>query len=216
MPSLIQRPYLYEPDEQIILRDTPQTNGKVWKKKGFAPIKNNIKEHYLSEQQWICPYCYLEMRRYGDDLDIEHIVPKGIHPNFMFEPKNLAVSCRHCNRTKKVEETLVNSTVTIYPTNGNGFQIIHPHFDDYWDYMELTEDNFLKAKIRADGSNKGTETIRICKLTNPKIAEERERQLSSSGIKKLETKLVSKLRGMNLDSTIMEDIMSVFKVLNKR
>ena len=170
---LINQSYNYSSEEQNILNENSPSSSGDWFKPCFKAIRHNIKNHLLREQKFICPYCKLNisLRSYPP---IEHIVPKGLHINFMFEPLNLAVSCQMCNSHKGSQETLVQpNTNPNYPTNGISFSIVHPWFDEYNDHIELFEDIFIKAK-----TTKGKKTINICKLFVPIYAEEREKMLS--------------------------------------
>ncbi|WIB42153.1 hypothetical protein DEJ11_15160 [Curtobacterium sp. MCLR17_058] len=92
--------------------------------------------------------------------DAEHIVPKRLHPEFMFTPENLALSCPDCNGPKWDKETLVDPTLRAYPLRGDAFLIVHPHFDAYEDH--IVRGDYVYTAV--EGSEKGAWTIIECNL----------------------------------------------------
>lgn len=168
----ITNPVKYTTNEERKINSNFPVESKDWKKHIFENIKKKIKTHLLTEQNKICPYCGLKLSIATSYPDIEHIVPKDKHPNFMFEPKNLVVSCQPCNRNKRAKETLIKPNIMIYPSNGADFKIIHSHFDNYFDHIELIEGIVLKAL-----TDKGKNTIDFCNLYRLDIAEERAEKL---------------------------------------
>lgn len=36
-------------------------------------------------------------------FEIEHIIPKSVHPEWMYEPIKLCVACSICNSSKRVK-----------------------------------------------------------------------------------------------------------------
>lgn len=131
-------------------------------------IRANIRNFYLLQQNNHCCYCkMLKQEDHGLVWDVEHIIPKAPYPQFLFEPYNLAVSCKECNISKDNQETLVNTTSTQqgYPMQGDKYLIIHPHFDNYDEHIEVIR--FPNGKIihcvKGD-SKKGKETFNKCNL----------------------------------------------------
>ena len=57
-------------------------------------LKNRISEFTLIQQECRCAYCEAFIPG-GAQLD--HFVPKQLHPEFCYEPKNLITSCAVCN-----------------------------------------------------------------------------------------------------------------------
>jgi hypothetical protein len=78
----------------------------------------------------------------------------------MFTPRNLALSCPDCNGPKRDEETLVDPSVATYPSSGDGFLIVHPHFDYYYDHIAVAGVVYTAV----EGSDKGEWTIGACDL----------------------------------------------------
>ncbi|TBL64874.1 HNH endonuclease [Hafnia paralvei] len=83
---------------------------KYWDTKGnneLDAIKKHIKDYYLLAQDYRCPYCQQKIIvTHNGAWDTEHIIPKDTHPNFMFEPQNLCISCKDCNGEKSNENIL--------------------------------------------------------------------------------------------------------------
>ncbi|EOY6718336.1 HNH endonuclease domain-containing protein [Pseudomonas aeruginosa] len=96
---------------------------------------------------------------------IEHILPKSIFHDFIFEPRNLCVICADCNTAKNNgnsindnEEDTCNGSARTYPRSERRFKIVHPHIDEY-------DRHILRAGIfYIDKTDKGHFTIGICKL----------------------------------------------------
>lgn len=126
-------------------------------------LRAKIKKHLLQKQDYTCCYCL--QRRYdahGATWDIDHVAPKSRNPHFLFEINNLALSCKECNISKSENETLKHNRKT-YPSNGAPFKIIHPHYDDYKEHIEIVK---LGATVlyRAKNKGKGRVTYSMCNL----------------------------------------------------
>ena len=188
MPQ-INATYDYSTEERRIIASNQPTESSHWKK-NFDSIKKNIKNHLKDEQNLICVYCQLEIPVAHSSAEIEHIAPKGKHPRFMFEPKNLALACHLCNTKKSIKETLHDPAVNNYPSNGNAFIIVHPHFDEYYDHITFI-DGVVEPTPNDNG--KGYNTIKMCNLDRIELAEERNKTLvidSSPPIKQKVLRLI--------------------------
>lgn len=141
-----------------------------WSCDELIDVRAHIRQHYRNEQKGLCAYCKNMISfRSASNAHVEHIAPKSLYINFMFEPKNLCVVCADCNEIKKNQEifsevydTLKPRTQGIarqrYPRTPGAFLIVHPHFDN-WD------DHLIKFGLRyTDKSDKGAFTILTCKL----------------------------------------------------
>ena len=101
---------------------------KGWEKGDNATkdLKNHISEYTLLNQRNQCVYCE-DLITGGAQLD--HIVPKQLHSEFCYEPKNLVSSCAVCNLyIKNGEDTIKLPVKKRY--NQNIFTIVHPYFND--------------------------------------------------------------------------------------
>ncbi|KAA1206291.1 HNH endonuclease [Vibrio cholerae] len=132
-----------------------------WADERFINLKKNMKSYYLEQQKFRCCYCLQELKSLRHDLwDLEHIVPTCEKPKFMFEPMNLCVSCKDCNKKKGVYVPLVNKKVLNIPTKSDRYKIFHAHLDEYEDHIICTiPGDFYKAR-----NDKGYETIINCGL----------------------------------------------------
>lgn len=128
-------------------------------------VKKEIRQHYLRYQKNLCAYCRTEvLHDHGLYWDIEHIIPKDKHAIFLFEPRNLALSCRHCN-SKKSNKKVFNRRIyktSVYPVDGEFFSIVHPHYDKYSAHIEMYI--YEGRVIYEPKSDKGRNTYDMCNL----------------------------------------------------
>lgn len=150
--------------EQIALIDRLCPNpaiatGALWSDDRAKDLRVAIKSFYVAAQATKCCYCD---RHLGSDnhrvWDIDHIVPRGTHPWFMFEPLNLAATCPDCNIAKRAARVLKNNARKTYPKKPDDFLLLHPHFDDF-------EEHILRHRlIYIAKTEKGKRTIYACDL----------------------------------------------------
>lgn len=151
-------------------RAHPAFSHLEWGHDDLQDLRSKIREHYRNEQQGLCAYCKNPIsQQSASNAHIEHIAPKSLYIDFIFEPKNLCVVCADCNEIKKNQEVMNEVPNTVaplskgntrkkYPKASSSFLIIHPHFDD-WD------NHILKFGHQyTDRSPKGAFTIMACKL----------------------------------------------------
>ncbi|EEW9976583.1 HNH endonuclease, partial [Salmonella enterica] len=120
-----------------------------------------IKSYYLLAQDYRCPYCHQKILvAHNGAWDTEHIIPKDTHPDFMFEPQNLCVSCKDCNGEKSNKNILVNKKIIRLPKKSKSYTIIHPHFDNFDDHIKIIDD----ALYFLPKTDKGRRTIEVCGL----------------------------------------------------
>lgn len=134
-----------------------------WSSDAVVPVRKVIKDHYISEQRQLCCYCQRHIPTNNNAMwDGEHVISREAKPAFMFEPRNLAVSCKDCNIAKGVKNVLRNKGRVRFPTNSTDYLIVHPHFDDYDDHI-----HWLGVIVYAapSDSRKGSDTIEMCDLT---------------------------------------------------
>lgn len=141
----LNRPYKYNSAEwqhvSTILIPYVKTNGgqKGWEKADNTTkdLKNSISEYTLIKQQNKCAYCE-ELITGGAQLD--HIVPKQLHPEFCYEPKNLLTSCAVCNMyIKNAGDTIKSPVQKRYEQNL--FTIVHPYFNDPNVHIKYTNED---------------------------------------------------------------------------
>lgn len=155
------RSYKLSDEELSQLDDLRLTysGGDLWALDDTALVRKRIKNHYIKEQDHTCCYCSRKILTSNHRLwDLDHIVPRITHPNFCFEPKNIAASCPDCNTIKSQSETLVNIRRKKFPDKSLDYKIIHPHFDKYTDHIAKLHLIYI-AKTA-----KGQKTIEMCGL----------------------------------------------------
>jgi len=130
-------------------------------------LRSAIRRFYRSEQVGICSYCRGQVSiSSAANCHVEHIVPKSLYIDFIFEEKNFCVICADCNTIKRDQETTGDVPDTVvngkkrkqYPRSSNAFHIVHPHFDNWNDHIELFEVFYV------DKTAKGHFTIGACVL----------------------------------------------------
>lgn len=165
MPAILQV-YELTTDDNRQIDDLVASNGgsfdeSMWSNSLISDFKTRAKQHYYTQQNHFCCYCQKSLPiSHGRVWDLEHIAPKNKHVRFIFEPFNLAASCPTCNQHKRHKEVLVDPTVTHYPTDGSGFFIVHPHFDEYDECISVSPDCTVYKGI----NTKGKFTITACGL----------------------------------------------------
>lgn len=166
MPMINNSVTYTEASSQIIKQKLSDENFKHsnWGDDDLEPVRVEIRNHYRIVQRLICAYCLQQISiRSASGAPIEHIAPKSIYPQFIFEPKNLCIICPDCNEFKRNREVMVDRAITTnpkirYPSNGTQFRIVHPHFDDYG--IHILKRNRLYVEL----SEKGGYTIFVCNL----------------------------------------------------
>ena len=152
---------LTDEDEKLIANNSSNPLDKNdWYKSGLNPFKERVRNFLAPRQQRLCAFCRTRIEKSTYFYEIEHIVPKVLHTEWMFDPRNFCLSCRRCNAKKYDNETLTDPTCAEYPQDGAGFNIINPYHDTYSDHIELIEDLFYSYK-----TPKGLNTIKLCNLS---------------------------------------------------
>lgn len=153
------------------IKRNPDFNYKKWGEDSLLKIRKEIRDYYRRIQKGICAYCHQPISlQSANNAHIEHIAPKSLYENFIFEPKNLCVVCADCNEIKREKEihnkcdNTIKTTPKIYPRSSGAFNIYHPHFDKWEQHIILFSGFYI------DISPKGANTISICKL-NRKLHE---------------------------------------------
>lgn len=131
-----------------------------WSDVAVEPVRKEIKDHYIVEQNYVCVYCRRQIVTANNALwDAEHVITRVKASRFMFTPKNLAVSCRDCNISKGQEEVRKNASRKSFPNESKHYLIVHPHFDNYEDHIRWFGDVCTPISV------KGVKTQEICGLT---------------------------------------------------
>ncbi len=141
-----------------------------WENSSLKAYKDRVRQYYRQQQNRKCVYCRMDVSSATGYFHIEHIVPKSVHPEWMYEPFNLCLACPQCNSAKNIQEVLDNTDITDLPTESSDYLIIHPHIDRYFDNIEIVDGLLYKGLTK-----KGEYTIKLCNLTRPELLSERAR-----------------------------------------
>ena len=141
-----------------------------WENSSLKAYKDRVRQYYRQQQNRKCVYCRMDVSSATGYFHIEHIVPKSVHPEWMYEPFNLCLACPQCNSAKNIQEVLDNTDITDLPTESSDYLIIHPHLDRYFDNIEIVDGLLYKGLTK-----KGEYTIKLCNLTRPELLSERAR-----------------------------------------
>lgn len=201
----IENPYIFTDNEKKLIRENYSVHTD-WDKSVFDDVKSNITQHLRNEQNNECCYCRQELGFDIGDVHIDHIVPKSDYNQFGFEARNLALSCHSCNIAKSSSSTIKNGPIHKYPRTGTNITIIHSYYDDYNDHVEI-----LNNAIYSPLSDKGCETIRICKLFRLRIVENNKRKFQAK--KNKSTQLVEAARLCEKNSPFYKQIIEAIKNL---
>lgn len=185
-----------------------------------SAIRKEIRGYYRSKQQFKCVYCNrLRQDFHGGQWDIDHVVPKQIYPHFLYEERNLVVTCKDCNQKKSNKNVLAENTDASqnYPNQKENYKIIHPHFDNYLDHIDVSY-NHSGMIIHKFKTQKGVFTFETCGLIRfsemlnetSEVNEENQTSLDLTDPLVLELstnldRLISELGGAN--QSVLADIL---------
>ncbi|WP_431610680.1 HNH endonuclease [Chryseobacterium sp. 'Rf worker isolate 10'] len=158
-------------------------------------IVSKIKAKLEKIQGPYCIYCGLHEKHCGP-LEREHIAPKGYksHPQFMFEPQNLALACHHCNFDLKKEYDTINKINTNY--SKCTFNIIHPYFDNINSHISFVSKEGMVLIKSKRYSRKGRNYIRLFELDSVYNTEKRSGLL-----------IVNEVKSLNKYDSMLNDIL---------
>ena len=172
---IIQNPYHPTDAESLAISELTSKGlePEDWssQKVGITSFKDNLREHMWNEQNFRCAYCRIEIPMSSCFLQREHIVPKKIHPKWIFEPRNLCFACDRCNNYKNDKEVLSDSNIEDYPSSSENFLIVNPYIDKYSNHINLEGDLIYQGK-----TGKGRFTIETCQLSRIDLPLERARR----------------------------------------
>ncbi|WP_029687004.1 HNH endonuclease [Tatumella saanichensis] len=164
---MITNPIIYSPRSQ---RHVDTFNGLASHWDGTCEtrkaFRKEVREYYKAAQDYTCPYCGRHRQEFhGTQWDIDHIIPKSSHTEYLYTPKNLTVTCKDCNifKSNKDPLTCFLPSGTLYPNDSDKFCIIHPHIDDYQQHLELKQ-NKKGQYYHNVLTDKGKKTFEICNL----------------------------------------------------
>lgn len=157
-------PVQYDAQNQAIVdefnaRLPDQKDPEYWSDPVVNPVRGEIKDHYIAEQNRRCCYCDREYPTNNKAVwEGEHIIARTKAPRFMFEPRNLSACCKDCNNAKREGDVRVDPDRVSFPDESHHYRIVHPHFDRYEDHIRWYGD------VVKPLTPKGGELIALCNL----------------------------------------------------
>ncbi|WP_242487349.1 HNH endonuclease [Pseudomonas sp. TH15] len=151
---------------QTKLKD-PEFSHANWGDADLEDVRCHIRNHYRDVQKGVCYYCRgVVSLKSALNCHVEHIAPKSLYREFMFEPKNLCVICADCNEIKREQEVMSEVPDTVksgkarrqYPRSEKAFRIVQPHFHAYHKHIDVFEGFYV------DLTDEGHFTIGACRL----------------------------------------------------
>lgn len=161
----------------------------MWRKNdnNTKNLKRRICDYYLRKQGCKCIYCESILKK--GYLAIEHFVPKGLHKEFTFHPKNLFISCGACNSPAiKGEKETINSPFTS-KYRKNTFKIVHPFLDNPDEHLFYKDERKTMFDL-ARCTPKGKATISFFEWDSINAFIDRERNARSRDIPLYMNKLI--------------------------
>ena len=131
MITQIPNTYKLTVAQNLFLQSLVPYQPGAWDRGDVAVIKEDIHNQLLLIQNNNCCYCGLKVNE-GGRAEIDHIAKKGgpkrpAYTEFVFTPKNLAISCQYCNSSSKKgqDDVLLHIDLTNY--DNCTFKIVHPY-----------------------------------------------------------------------------------------
>lgn len=172
---LIESPYELIDEDRLAIRraiGSGVPHKDQWSKSCLEVFKEHVKEYYDDVQNGRCAYCRMKVSLATGYYHIEHIAPKSLYPQWMYEPLNLCLACPNCNSAKSAKDIMSISDVDEIPIHSDAYLIINPHIDKYFEHIEII-DGLLYRGI----TDKGKFTIEVCHLTRVELLTERAEKL---------------------------------------
>jgi uncharacterized protein (TIGR02646 family) len=118
---------------------------------------DDIKEVLFATSSGKCAFCEC-IPSEGGNIEVEHFKPKSIYPNYTFSWDNFLPSCRNCNGSKGVHDTVITPIVNPYD--------IDPSDCFSYDFL------LIKA-VEGNNEDIANETIQVCSLNSTKLTKPR-------------------------------------------
>lgn len=169
--------FVFEQTDLDAIAAAKAEGGKVWDSKHLKGLRSRIKNHHLVIQGEQCCYCRRNLTgEFTFVVDVEHILPKGIFPELMFDIANLSVACKRCNmniKGQRVDFVVDLTSVKTDYRHSHLYHFIHPNFDDYFTHLSRIEFHVNGCKIVkyvvSEGSAKGKYTYHYFRLSELEI-----------------------------------------------
>ena len=157
-----------------------------WGKRALKPVRDEAKAWLIKAQRYRCHYCRCPIEDNLGYLELDHVVPKSLAPQFCYDPLNLVLSCKRCNNAKLSHNTTTLSEAALVtrsklPFGKTLYKWIHPQLHTYSDHISIRGDALYEGRDAI-----GTSVIEICKLekVTQVLARRRLAAVSSSSTDK--------------------------------
>lgn len=154
--------------EQALLRLRFGKRRRDWRKRSLRTLRAHVKARLMIEQRAMCAYCRGDIEDNEGHVEIDHIVPISIAPQFAYHRVNLALTCRRCNARKRDHNPSrysANRLVAMarYSRRATAYVWVHPHIHRYSDHI-LRSDGCIYSAV--GGSEGGLAVITVCRLSD--------------------------------------------------
>lgn len=203
--TLRRNTYQLLPAELEMLELHPPISKDDWAKARYEAYKQNIKGHLILGQFDRCAYCRNILEADGKYEPLDHIVPQSFQAKWIFEVKNLILTCDSCNNLKSKEQTLNDGydDAADLPDESKAYKLFNPHFDLWSEHLDFENDIFIVAVK----NSKGKETIRICQLFRYNVIINRAKELKIGNKTPIE-QMMYRLVKLKTTDPLYEDIVN--------
>lgn len=144
-----------------------------WSCSGLVGVRGKVRVFHRGIQRDLCCYC---RKDFADDhplaVDVEHILPRSVYPEFCVHVVNFSVSCKRCNMgIKRDRVDFISGLAPIGPgeiCDSSRYLIIHPNLDVYRDHLRVRvsqDDDLIYRKYAVvNESAKGSFTYNYFRL----------------------------------------------------
>lgn len=166
---------LFEVEDKVKEWDRQTNNVKAF--------KSAIYLHGMDIQEERCVWCTLQMGPKGRrSVHRDHIAPKKLHPEWTFQPLNIALACEYCNGfSVKVDLETVEASAANYLDVK--FYLVHPYLDDPEQHISFAYGaDGERGVLISSETDKGRWTIKNLKLDSPGMTVERAKDAAYARI----------------------------------
>lgn len=156
-------------EEKLLIAKHSKPKG--WDEPAVAALKTKIRNYLISQGITQCCYCRRAMHmQFKLDIDTEHVLPKDQFYKYIFDLRNLNISCKRCNMgIKRSDDSFfLGGEDCPNPFESDHYKFIHPNLDvakHHLTFFFYQEDDVLLVHYSVvGGSSKGQETYEYFRL----------------------------------------------------
>ncbi|MFZ6676868.1 HNH endonuclease [Undibacterium sp. Tian12W] len=148
-----------------------------WQAKNLQTLRKRLREDVLLQQKYRCSYCRRKISSSIGGHEIDHVIPKSLHPKFTYTKINLVASCKRCNWLKREYDPVAANCQKFpetYPMKVDDWNWIHPYIHKYSEHITIKEGLFFVATKHDELKRKrALKVIEVCKLASITTIEKR-------------------------------------------